>query len=360
MKRKDNKKKIVTSILFLALFISSGKMLMETQENKDLKDQVGNLEEENLTLSQELELKKSDLEKALEIVSQKNKELEQSELERNALLDEVNEMNLKIKGMNSPEIVRNTLESERNVLLVSNTGLEEVDDITDAFSFIVEEKNLSCKMRPRALGSNYTRDDYYLYYEKKSIPGFYKVITIDNVKYLVDSDDHQKVFLSGFRNLEEPFYLDSYGSYVLPFYDDFNRLYLVDLDTFEFILYGVDKFDFENYQHTYDDGFFSNGNLSDSQYRNWFLKNTLECEFYKQSDGSNGYVVELEKNGIKYLVDAHDFSKVLASHYAQVSWYTDKEGKCILKIIQQNGTMVIVSDESLVHTSDDLIRKREK
>lgn len=168
----------------------------------------------------------------------------------------------------------------------------------------------------------------------------------DDKKLLVDATDYDKVLLDNFDEIKDTFYYKYYDTYyggsdnvnvksngyVTEIIID-NKKYLFDANDFsKLLLVDYESIGEPFYLKYYDTYYGGQDNVNTK---------------------SNGYVVEIIKNGIKYLVDANDFSQVLLENYDKITLLQDD----VIKIDYTDGRVEEKSSKSL-KTAKSLVLKK--
>ena len=277
---------------FMAVFYKNGEIdILDIDtlklERRIIKDDEEIIENQNNTIIS-LEQEKASLEQEkANLQEQLNK------------LKETPEPETASENLNSDNI--NDLSSDGAVQLFYENGVLKVDSI----------------------GQPYYLQYYDDYYggpdDNGERDGYVQEIVKNGKKYLVDANDFSKVLLSDYESLGEPRYLKYYDhenggpdennyscnhngdGYVQEIVKN-GKKYLVDANDFSKVLLS----DYESlgepkYLKYYD---CENGGTD---------KNNFRC-----NHNGDGYVQEIIKNGKKYLVDANNFSLVLASDYTLI------------------------------------------
>ena len=343
---------------FMALFAATGcNGSDKKQEIEDLKIKLEMLEQS-----------KTDLSWALESYKSQVKDLSQENAELQAQVDSFEEENKELQAiidrMNTPSTVNNNVDTKHSISLFYKDGKLSIDYISSAFQFTSEAKDIHVTPGYSTLYTDFP--EIYGYYPIE-IEGSYKTIMKDGINFLVDASDYNKVYLSGFDKLGDPFYLKyhdpanggvgavgKYPGYVLPYYDELGRFYLADLNTFETLLYAIDPIDFTNYKH--DDK--SEKNASKNPVRNWFESQATQITAYAAENNGNddpgkysGEAFIFYKNGIPYCVDANDFTKVLAIQFEAIGCSTDT-----IEIMYNDGRIDCYDGDAFYPTSsEDLV-----
>lgn len=189
----------------------------------------------------------------------------------------------------------------------------------------------------------------------------FKQLEIDGIKYLVDANDENKVFVSDYDWLGYPYYLYGYdkanggmdpesefSGWVIPVYKNIGRedpviddIYdglaprytfnLYDFETFRpLIIEAVPDYEFVSYG---TDCFGTPGPITSR-----YVRNYDPAQGGKDKGGPGaGYVIDVSKWKTNYLVDVNDFETVIASEYGSFWSYdngvarlfTDGKAKCL-------------------------------
>lgn len=197
-------------------------------------------------------------------------------------------------------------------------------------------------------------DKFYLKYydsynggtDKGTDAGYVVETKKDDKKLLVDATDYDKILLDNFDEIKDTFYYKYYDTYYGG-NDDTN----VKSNGY------VTEIIINNKKYLFDANDFSKLLLVD--YESIGEPFYLKCydTYYGGVDNvntkSNGYVVEITKNGIKYLVDANDFSQVLLEDYDKITLLQDE----IIKIEYKDGRVEEKNSKSLT-TNKSLVLKK--
>lgn len=139
----------------------------------------------------------------------------------------------------------------------------------------------------------------------------------DDKKLLVDATQYDKILLDGFDEIKDTFYYKYYDIY-------YGGKDNVDVKSNGYVTEVI----IDNKKYLFDANDFSKLLLVDYESigEPFYLKcyDTYYGGYDNINDKSNGYVVEIIKNGIRYLVDANDFSQVLIENYTSISTNEDK------------------------------------
>ncbi len=286
------KKIVFMMCLYTSLLASCGKRNNDTGDKLDeLLNDLTHLELEIESFSEE----QNNLTEQLGVQQEKNQELENYILQ---MLQQLKQMNVK----------------ESNVL-VNNLHVE----------------NLTFQDNGERFRFNYITDydggGMGLIYDE--IGPEFRIIYVDGHKLLVKASDETQVCLRDFENLGKPFYFkeydpvyggkdskDGYCGWVLPVYNG-DTYSLYDFDTFETLLVDCDiDFEFK----AYGDIFYYNPLYS-------FYLEAYDPIYggHDIQNGGCGFVCQIFKDDVCYLVDANDFSLILDSNFInQVYSYTDE------------------------------------
>ncbi len=242
----------------------------------------------------------------------------------------------------------------KNVLETNQKNYDIINESLNSFSQMIEQINE--ESTKKSISSKYTlteKEAKSLFYEdgklvvdKISAPyeKFYyentyvRKILKNGKKYLVDAENICKVLLCDYDSYGRVFYATYYKDglttglhYYVVLKDD--KHYIVNARNFNIVI--------TNYE----------GNLLD--YHTFYLKN-YDYNYDGRDLGENsGYVTEIIKNGIKYLTDAQDFTKVLVSDYKEIQ--NCPEG--ILATFQDGSQLIIPKEEFAPQSSNIIIRE---
>lgn len=207
----------------------------------------------------------------------------------------------------------------------------------------------------------------------------FKQIVIDGKKCLVYANDEETILASGYNFLGMPFYLfgydqasggkdleSTYSGWVLPIYT-----YTGELDPYSNRrLYTYSLYDYEDFHLllnncTPDTEFFSYGvdTYGISGPIIPFYLRPLDPEYNgpDESNEATGYAVVIEKDGIKYLVDANDFSKIYYKDFTGIDMVEDE---LIIKNFRNedgSGTELFIKAEDInAYYSDILVRGKRQ
>ena len=233
-----------------------------------------------------------------EIIENQNNTISSLEQEKANLQEQLN----KLTEAPEPETARenlndnmNNLSSDGAVQLFYENGVLKVDSIGQlCYLKYYDEHN----------GGPDTGDN----------AGYVQELIKDGKKYLVDANDFSKVLLSDYEKINKPYHLKYYdayfggpdesktancdGGYVQEIIKD-GKKYLIDANFSKVLLSDYEKINKPYHLKYYDANF---GGPDESKSANY--------------DG--GYVQEIIKDEKKYLVDANDFTIILASDYKSV------------------------------------------
>ncbi len=159
-----------------------------------------------------------------------------------------------------------------------------------------------------------------------------RTIYVDDKQYLVDASDICHVYLADYTSYSGSYY-DIYKD--LDYYVVLKNgmYYFINANDFTIILGDMDYHSGEYYLSNYD---CKRGGLDDySEY--------------------SGYVMEVVSDGIRYLVDAEDSTKIIASGYESVTEEYDK-----IIFTYPDGNEQVLSKEDLLITKSDILTKIRK
>ena len=171
--------------------------------------------------------------------------------------------------------------------------------------------------------------------DKISNPGvIVRTIYKDGEKYLVDANDICHVYLADYTSYGGSYY-DKYKDlyYYVVLKND--MYYFVNAEDFSIILGDIE--DYSNREGYY---------LSNYDYKNGGLDNNSEY---------SGYVKEVVCDGIRYLVDAEDSTKIIAYGFEDI---TEKNDKIIFNC--PDGNVQVLSKKDLLITKSDILTKTKK
>ena len=256
------------------------------------------IENQNNTISS-LEQEKTNLE-------QQKAKLEQQKAN---LQEQLNKLTATPEPTVTPE---STATPEPEVVNEENSNSDNLNDLsTDAAIHLFYENGV--------LKVDSIEEPYYLKYYSKTNGGpdageagrgYVQEIVKNGKKYLVDANDFSKVLLSDYDKIGTPYYLKYYSKtnggpdageagrgYVQEIVKN-GKKYLVDANDFSKVLLS-----------DYD-------KIGTPYYLKYYSKTNGGPD---AGEAGRGYVQEIVKNGKAYLVDANDFSIVLASDYKSIS-----------------------------------------
>ncbi len=151
----------------------------------------------------------------------------------------------------------------------------------------------------------------------------------DGKKYLVDANDICKVYLADYESYGGAYY-DKYKDLYYYAVLKNNMDYYIDAKDFSIILGDMEAYSNIYYLSNYD---FKNGGLdNDSEY--------------------SGYVMEVVYDGIRYLVDAEDSTKIIAYGFEAVTEENDK-----IIFTYSDGNTQVLSKKNLLITETDFLTK---
>lgn len=208
----------------------------------------------------------------------------------------------------------------------------------------------------------------------------FKQLEIDGIKYLVDANDENKVFVSDYDWLGYPYYLYGYdktnggmdpesefSGWVIPVYKNIGRedpvvddIYgglaprytfnLYDFETFRpLIIEAVPDYEFVSYG---TDCFGTPGPITSR-----YVRNYDPAQGGKDKGGPGaGYVIDVSKWKTNYLVDVNDFETVIASEYD--SFWPNDNG--VAQLFTDGKAEYLTTQNINPTKSDILIRKRLK
>lgn len=161
-----------------------------------------------------------------------------------------------------------------------------------------------------------------------------RTIYKDDKKYLVDAYDICHVYLADYQSYGGSYY-DKYKDlyYYVVLKNDMH--YFINAKDFNIILG-----DMEDYSSR--DGYY----LSNYDYKNGGLDDNSEY---------SGYVMEVVNDGIRYLVDAEDSTKIIAYGYENI---TEEKDKIIFTY--PDGNVQVLSGKDLLITKTDILTKTRK
>ena len=207
---------------------------------------------------------------------------------------------------------------------------------------------------------------------------YFKQVAINGKKCLVYAEDESKILASDYDFLGMPFYLfgydqanggkdsnSAYSGWVLPTYT-----YIDEVDPYSGRrLYTYNLYDYEDFQLllkdcTPDDEFFTYGSdfygMKGPVFP--FYLRALDPVYNGPDDANTaaGYAVIIERDGIKYLVDANDFSKIYCKDFTGVDMVEDK---LIVKIYpndEVSGTEIYFKAEDIKPFYSDVLRRDKR
>ena len=164
-----------------------------------------------------------------------------------------------------------------------------------------------------------------------------RTIYKDDKKYLVDANDICHVYLADYTSYGGIYY-DKYKDlyYYVVLKNDMH--YFINAKDFSIILGDMD----DHSGHIGSEGYY----LSNYDYKNGGLDNNSEY---------SGYVMEVVNDGIRYLVDAEDSTKIIAYGFKDI---TEENNKIIFTY--PDGNVQILSGKDLLITKTDILTKRRK
>lgn len=340
----------------------------------------------NLTTQIEsLEKLNNDLEENNEKLSEINSALEEKNKELDAINSELEEQSKKLQAevqILQPQEL-NKVNQQKAISLFYKDGVLNVDSLSDPFKITVFGKSYISRD-----WAGYPLDNFayhYIEYDK-----LFRQITKDGVNYLVDANDFSMVYLSNYQNIFYGFYYPYYdqnlggkdnrsdfSGYVLVVETAKNTFSLYDLESFDLILsncyfyhdYNNDHFDEDRYfTKVYDVNYAGRyivehyGHANDNELL-LHPKLKPKIDYIPTYDAKNGgtdeknagsgYVTEFIKDGINYLVDANDFTKILAYNYEKLSW--DDDG--IITITYKDGVVEKYTSDTFEAVENDILTR---
>lgn len=157
-------------------------------------------------------------------------------------------------------------------------------------------------------------------------------IYVDGKKYLVDANDIYDVFLADYESCCGPYYDEYIGVYYYMILKD-GMLYYVNAEDFSIIFAEIENSRIYYYLANYSAA--NGGPDNDSKY--------------------SGYVMEIVKDGVRYLVDIEEPTKIIAYGFESVCELGDK----IIFIYPDGSTQVLTGQDLPISYSDVLKRTKK-
>ena len=376
MSRKKFALKRILSTFLVGTVLTGTYHLGRTSSNyklSDLATQIENLEKLN-----------NDLEGNNEKLSTVNSELEEKIKELNTINSVLEEQNKKLQTevqILQPQEL-NKVNQQKAISLFYKDGILNVDSLSDPFKITVFGKSyISHDWAGQPL-DNFAYN--YIEYDK-----LFREIKKDGVKYLVDVNDFSMVDLSNYQNIFYGFYYPYYdqnlggkdnksdfSGYVLVVETAKNTFSLYDLESFDLIISNC--YFYHDYNETFGKDYYSTRVFDINYAGNYIvehyghandnrlllhpkLKSKIHyISIYDAKNGGtdekntgSGYVTEFIKDGINYLVDANDFTKILAYNYEEVSW--DDYG--IIAITYKDGVIEKYTSDAFKAIENDILTR---
>ena len=193
------------------------------------------------------------------------------------------------------------------------------DKVEEVIDKVAEKFNTDPKLYDSVGEKFYLKhyDSYNGGSDKGTDAGYVVEAKKDDKKLLVDATEYDKILLHDFDEIKDTFYYKYYDTY-------YGGKDNVDVKSNGY----VTEIIINGKKYLFDANDFSKLLLVDYESigEPFYLKcyDTYYGGYDNVNDKSNGYVVEIIKNGIRYLVDANDFSQVLIENYKSISTNEDK------------------------------------
>lgn len=336
LKRFVLKRALPLGMAVVSVLVSSGCSGELQEENEKLSSTIISLEDDKKALAEvidQLEMEKDDLEESLAELQEEISKREEENANQIKILEnentELKNQNTKLTKQILGDLSTGEVEinSEQTMSLFFENGVLSVDNVGEPFQFY-----LPLSGKNSAITSSYTFPKYFIEIEK------------NGKKYLADNDDYSQVYIAEYDEIllhdwwvfDKAFKCSRYYPYCQK--DDYNFGTFVGVRRGDVYSYYTLP-DFNCVLSNIDKRLYLNGGRVDDEAINTFMIYPYSATRGGTDEAGNysGEAIIIPKGGINYLVDASDFTKILAEDVLDVKEHFDDSGKGIIEITHSDG-----------------------